>query len=176
MSVSLSDPRSPKESLQILLTTLRTKSLKPIPSCSKASGVFSSRCRYPASSLESNFHRACRWDSSPIITPFVRFGTYPKRNCATLERFNIVILSSVLLTLYNSACRHAVRTISSSIFIDVWRIVSEDSFSVDRYIACVIFSLSPLSFVQFFSDENDFSQSIGIKMLSLIYENHDLLE
>jgi hypothetical protein len=27
----------------------------------------------------------------------------------------------------NSACRHAVRTISSSIFIDVWRIVSEDT-------------------------------------------------
>jgi len=86
MAVSLLDPRHPKATLQILTTTLRSKTLKSIPSCSKASGVFSSRYRYPASSRESHFHRAHRWDSSPVITPFVRFGTYPKRNCATLER------------------------------------------------------------------------------------------
>ena len=59
MAVSLSDPRHPKATLQILTTTLRSKTLKSIPSCSKASGVFSSRCRYPASSRESHFHRAC---------------------------------------------------------------------------------------------------------------------
>jgi len=85
MGVSLSPPRPPKGPLQRLPTTLRIKPLKPIPSCSKASGVFSSRCRYPASSRESHFRRVCRWDSSPVVTPFVRFGTYPKRNCATLE-------------------------------------------------------------------------------------------
>ena len=60
MAVSLSDPRHPKATLQILTTTLRSKTLKSIPSCSKASGVFSSRCRYPASSRESHFHRAHR--------------------------------------------------------------------------------------------------------------------
>src|SRR5258708_7694416 len=59
MAVSLSDPRCPRAPLQILTTTLRSKTLKSIPSCSKASGVFSSRCRYPASSRESHFHRAC---------------------------------------------------------------------------------------------------------------------
>jgi len=92
MAVSLSDPPFPREELQILATTLRSKTLKSIPSCSKASGVFSSRCRYPASSRESHFHRAHLWDSSPVVTPFVRFGTYPKRNCATLERFVCVTL------------------------------------------------------------------------------------
>ena len=60
MAVSLSDPRHPKAPLQILTTTLRSKTLKSMPSCSKASGVFSSRCRYPASSRESHFHRAHR--------------------------------------------------------------------------------------------------------------------
>jgi len=82
MAVSLSDPLQPKSKLQILTTTLRIQFLKPIPNYSKAPGVFSSRCRYPASSRESHFHRALRWDSSPVVTPFVRFGTYPKRNCA----------------------------------------------------------------------------------------------
>ena len=59
MTVSLSSPWLPREPLQPLVTTLRIKILKTIPSCSKASGVFSSRCRYPASSRESHFHRAC---------------------------------------------------------------------------------------------------------------------
>jgi len=110
MGVSLAPPLRPKSKLQRLPTTLRIKTLKPIPSCSKASGVFSSRCRYPASSRESHFHRARRRDSFPVVTPFVRFGTYPKRNCATLERF---MCYSVSITQDNSACRHAVRTISS---------------------------------------------------------------
>jgi len=87
MGVSLAAPPCPKTGLQSLPTTLRIKTLKSISSCSKAPGVFSSRCRYPASSRESHFHRAPRWDSPPVVTPFVRFGTYPKRNCATLERF-----------------------------------------------------------------------------------------
>src|SRR5271170_4997569 len=58
MAVSLSGPRLPREPLQSLTTTLRITILKTIPSCSKASGVFSSRYRYPASSRESHFHRA----------------------------------------------------------------------------------------------------------------------
>jgi len=86
MGVSLSPPVRPKANLQRLPTTLRIRTLNPIPSYSKASGVFSSCCRYPASSRGSHFHRACRWDSSPIVTPFMRFGTYPKRNCATFGR------------------------------------------------------------------------------------------
>ena len=60
MGVSLTSPGQPKSAHQSLPTTLRIKTLKPISSCSKASGVFSSRCRYPASSLESHFHRAPR--------------------------------------------------------------------------------------------------------------------
>jgi len=75
MDVSLSAPVQPKSDHQSLSTTLRIKTLKPISTYSKASGVFSSRYRYPASSRESHFHRAHLWDSPPIITPFVRFGT-----------------------------------------------------------------------------------------------------
>ena len=86
MGVSLSDPLRPKTKLQILPTTLRRQTLKPISSYSKAPGVFSSRCRYPASSRESHFHRAHPRDRSPVVRPFMRSGTYPERNCATLER------------------------------------------------------------------------------------------
>jgi len=86
MGISLTAPSHPKTGLQSLPTMLRIQTLIPIPSYSKASGVFSSYCRYPASSRESHFHRAPRWDSSPVVTPFVRSGTYPERNCATLER------------------------------------------------------------------------------------------
>ena len=108
MGVSLSPPLRPKSKLQRLPTTLRIKTLKPIPSCSKASGVFSSRCRYPASSRESHFHRARRRDSFPVVTPFVRFGTYPKRNCAQCC-YTIFVDETFLLI---SAYRYAVRTIS----------------------------------------------------------------
>ncbi len=84
--ISLAAPLFPKEKLQSLPAMLRIKTLEPISSCSKAPGVFSSRCRYPASLQELHFHRARPRDSSPVVTPFVRFGNYPKRNCATLER------------------------------------------------------------------------------------------
>src|SRR3990167_3440579 len=60
MGVSLSGPSRPKAELHPLPTTLRIQVLKPISSCSKAPGVFSSCCRYPASSRESHFHRALR--------------------------------------------------------------------------------------------------------------------
>ena len=60
MSVSLTTPSHPETRLQSLLTTLRIRPLVSIPSYSKASGVFSSSCRYPASSRESHFHRAVR--------------------------------------------------------------------------------------------------------------------
>src|SRR6266404_4665687 len=61
---------------------LRMQHVLPIRSCSKASGVFSSNYRYPASSPEVHFHRASPRDSSPLITPFVHVGIYPTRNCA----------------------------------------------------------------------------------------------
>ena len=103
MAVSLSPPPYPRAWLQRLTTTLRSKTLKSIPSCSKASGVFSSRCRYPASSRESHFHRVCLWDSSPVVTPFVRFGTYPKRNCAQ-TCYNFFVGQNISVWLCISLC------------------------------------------------------------------------
>ena len=44
MSVSLADPSTPRSELQILLTTLRITTRRPIPSYSEASGVFPSWC------------------------------------------------------------------------------------------------------------------------------------
>ena len=85
--ISLTALSQPESGLQSLPPMLRSKILNPISSCSKAPGVFSSNHRYPASSPELYFHRAPRWDSSPVVTPFVRFGTYPKRNCAQICYF-----------------------------------------------------------------------------------------
>ncbi len=82
MGISLTDPRHPKATLQILPTILRMNPAGPIRNCSKAPGVFSSNYRYPASSPEVHFHRASPRDSSPVITPFVHVGTYPTRNYA----------------------------------------------------------------------------------------------
>ncbi len=86
VGVSLADPSRPKSGLQILPTTLRIKTPSTIPNCSKASGVFSSCRRYPASLPELHFHRALRWDSPQVVTPFMRVGTYPTRYFATLTR------------------------------------------------------------------------------------------
>jgi len=86
MGVSLADQPEPKSRPQILPTTLRIETLKSIPSYSKASGVFSSCRGYPASSQDSHFHQASRWDSYQVVLPFMRVGTYPTRNFATLER------------------------------------------------------------------------------------------
>ena len=111
MGVSLSGPPRPKARLQTLPTTLRSNPLKPIPSCSKASGVFSSRCRYPASSRESHFHRARRRDSLPIVTPFVRSGT---SSVCYANRGLTRILNSTLI--YADTCNFLFRkdrTISS---------------------------------------------------------------
>jgi len=79
-------PSRPKAKFQSLPATLRRLKLNSIPSCSKASRVFSSCCGYPASSLDTHFHRAPRWDSSPVVIPFMHVGNYPTRNYATLER------------------------------------------------------------------------------------------
>jgi hypothetical protein len=46
--------------------------------------VFLSRCRESASSRTCLFHRVSLRDSAQIVTPFVRVGTYPTRNFATL--------------------------------------------------------------------------------------------
>src|SRR3989338_7260337 len=68
--VSSLDPSAPRGGLQILPSTLRIKNIQAIPSCSKASGVFSSSCRQPASSPVLVFHRTGLRDSCPDITLF----------------------------------------------------------------------------------------------------------
>ncbi len=50
----------------------------------KLHGVFLSCCGSAASSRPVQFRRALRRDSAQIVTPFVRVGTYPTRNFATL--------------------------------------------------------------------------------------------
>jgi hypothetical protein len=50
----------------------------------KLHGVFLSCCRVAASSRPLQFRRGLRRDSAQIVTPFVRVGTYPTRNFATL--------------------------------------------------------------------------------------------
>src|SRR3989304_1133595 len=77
-------PFQPKPKLQPLPPTLRIQKICSISSYGKASRVFSSICTYPASSPVLYFHRAGPRDSSPVITPFVRVGTYPTRNFALL--------------------------------------------------------------------------------------------
>ena len=50
----------------------------------KLHGVFLSCCGVAASSRPLQFRRGLRRDSAQIVTPFVRVGTYPTRNFATL--------------------------------------------------------------------------------------------
>jgi len=90
MGISLAAPFTPKSEYQNLPTMLRIYTIIPIPSCSKAPGVFSSHCRYPASSRKLYFHRAYPWDSSLVVTPFMRSGTYPERNCAHCCYFRLL--------------------------------------------------------------------------------------
>ena len=82
MAVSLSDPFWPKPKLQILTTTLRILNLQSMSGYSKASRVFSSNYGYPASSLDTHFHRTSRWDSCSIVIPFMHVRTYLTRNYA----------------------------------------------------------------------------------------------
>lgn len=84
--VSLAGPFSPKGKLHPLPATLRIQTHNSMPSCSKASGVFPSWCGYGASLPQLHFHRAGGRDSSPVVTLFMRFRTYLKRNCATFGR------------------------------------------------------------------------------------------
>lgn len=72
----------PKSPLQSLTPILRINPIAPIRSYSKAPGVFSSNCRYPASLPGLYFHRAGPRDSFPLVTPFVHVGTYPTRKYA----------------------------------------------------------------------------------------------
>jgi hypothetical protein len=83
--ISLAGPYPPKGILQPVPSMLRIRHVYPIWSCSKASGVFSSTCRKPASSPVLYFHQADPWDSSQVITPFVHVGIYPTRNYALLS-------------------------------------------------------------------------------------------
>jgi len=64
------DSRLPESALQSLPSMLRMRKIRPISSYSKASRVFSSNCRKPASSPVLYFHRANPRDSSPVVTPF----------------------------------------------------------------------------------------------------------
>src|SRR6185437_12329268 len=50
----------------------------------KLHGVFLSCRGQAASSRPPQFRRAPRRDSAQLVTPFVRVGTYPTRNFATL--------------------------------------------------------------------------------------------
>jgi hypothetical protein len=50
----------------------------------KLHGVFLSCRGKPASSRVRQFRRALRRDSAQVVMPFVRVGTYPTRNFATL--------------------------------------------------------------------------------------------
>ena len=62
----------------------------------------------------------------------MQVGTYPTRNFATLGPFicvndrNLFNRGQSKIN-SNPSCRHEDRTISSSIWIDAWRVVSEDS-------------------------------------------------
>jgi hypothetical protein len=86
VGVPLTAPLCPKAKLHRLPTTLCTIKPKSMSEPSKAPRVFSSRCQYPASSRGLHFHRAPPRDSPPVVTPFMRSGTYPERNCATFGR------------------------------------------------------------------------------------------
>jgi hypothetical protein len=74
--------RKPRLSASHLSCASRTR-----PQCQaavKLHGVFLSCRGSPASSRGLQFRRALRRDSAQIVTPFVRVGTYPTRNFATL--------------------------------------------------------------------------------------------
>ena len=105
--ISLTSPCHPKAALQPLPSMLRMYHVRPIRSCSKAPGVFSSNYRYPASSPEVHFHRASPRDSSPVITPFVHVGIYPTRNCA-IRSFQRSTLSSPCVALRETGARRLV--------------------------------------------------------------------
>src|SRR3954447_19742935 len=50
----------------------------------KVHGVFPSCCGKAVSSPPLQFHRVCGRDRAQVVTPFMRVGTYPTRNFATL--------------------------------------------------------------------------------------------
>ena len=87
----------------------------------------------PASSRAPQFHRALRRDNGQVVQPFMRVGTYPTRDFATLgilllPRWPYQGCGVGRSFLPASACRHADRTISSRTFrLRVRRMVSEDS-------------------------------------------------
>ena len=57
---------------------------RPDQAVVKLHGVFLSCRGEPASSRVRQFRRALRRDSAQVVMPFVRVGTYPTRNFATL--------------------------------------------------------------------------------------------
>ena len=114
MGVSSATPPDPKVRVQSLPTTLRIKENKPIKSYSKAPGVFSSCHRKTASLPLLDVHRAPRWDSYPVVTPFVRDPIYGPRNFATLGTMHHISL-------------YGLDYIIPHLYLGVRRVVSEDS-------------------------------------------------
>ena len=60
-------------------------------SYSKAPGVFLSQDNQAASSQPSQFRRVNVQDSYSVILPFVRVGTHPTRNFATIEQLQLLL-------------------------------------------------------------------------------------
>ncbi len=136
--VPLAAPPSPERGLHSLPATLCTQVHYTIGDCSKAPGVFPSRGHHPASSRGSQFHRASPQDSLPVVTPFMRSGTYPERNCATFgpSAFIYISWSPKRLDLIFSQ-EGKVGQLTS--FLRVWRKVSEDICKLICFLATFIF-------------------------------------
>jgi len=56
----------------------------------KVHGVLPSSRWYSASSRRIQFHGAHAGDSGAVVTPFMRVGTYPTRNFATLGQLELL--------------------------------------------------------------------------------------
>src|SRR6056297_1233974 len=82
--ISRMTPHRLASMLQCLPPILHIYIQNPISSCSKGSGVFLSCCGKSASSPILQFRRGSGRDSVRVVAPFVRVGTYPTRNFATL--------------------------------------------------------------------------------------------
>ena len=106
----------------------------------KLHGVFLSCRGTTASSRSIQFRRVLRRDSAQIVTPFVRVGTYPTRNFATLGPFVLLLTRHWIVPgvppgpLWGGRAHfcHALRVAAQSGLYHprsrvVWRTVSEDS-------------------------------------------------
>ena len=100
----------------------------------KLHGVFLSCRGEPVSSRVLQFRRAPCRDSAQVVTPFVRVGTYPTRNFATLGPF-ICCASSLRGGVAHPLCTSPCSSDYLIADVSVWRLVSEDS-SIARGLSC----------------------------------------